>query len=397
MKANATLLTPFDFSLPTDVHRPLGFRDRRRFWKQILPVTEIDYDGQKVKFDSAFHKALELAHSDKVFEQIPLVFADGANSHNEDPRNFGGEIVKMENRGKDGTWALIDAEGAAAKAIKANPRLGVSARIMQGVEKGGKVYDHAVRHLLMTMFPRVQGMEPWQAVDLSEDADVEVVDLTAEQFEQEDGAVKRTKTAKTKAPIDLSALSDDEFQQFLDLAEKAGVQTAVMDPEDEEVVDDDLDEDEDDDEVVEKPRKKKSKKVVTIENDSEESGPEGDEEDEDESTDLSDSRWAQFEAFQRKNAKEAWDTKRNQYVSQGVPPFLVDLAAPVLSTPGTQVLDLSDSGGSKVDVHKILTDMLDGIKNVVDLTDEIGHQVDLSDDQVSEADKFVKAWQEQYS
>lgn len=390
--------TPLDFSAAVRV-------GRRRFWKQILPVTEIDYDGQKINFDPKFHKSLELAAQDGVYDQIPIVFADGKNTHNEDPRNFGGEVIKMENRGDKGTWALIEADRQAARAIQKNPKLGVSARIMQGVEKGGKVYDHAVRHVLMTMFPRVTGMEPWQAVDLSEDADIEVVDLTAMEYEEGNPMGRTTKKVKRTAEgkIDLSALSDEEFQGLLDLAET--------------LVDEDADEDEDledgetevEDTATVKPTKKKSKTKVTkvTEKESEGGDPDEDEDEDneeviDETTDLSDhvikrTEVSEFRQMQIDLAESKWKDKRKDLLREGVPPFMLDLAAPVLKQPNPMVIDLSDNGGEKIDASKILTEILTKSKGLVDLTGEEGHSLDLSDEGGEDTDKaFLDEWSKQY-
>lgn len=392
----SAIYTPLDFSEPVKA-------GRRRFWKQILPVTEIDYDGQKIAFDPDFHKSLELSYQAGVYNQIPLVFADGGNKHNEDPRNFGGEIVKMENRGKDGTWALIEADRQAAKVIEKNPKLGVSARIMQGVEKGGKVFDHAVRHVLMTMFPRVPDQEPWQAVDLSEDADIEVVDLTAVSYE-EGNPMGRSATKKVKrtaeGKIDLSALSDDEFMHLLDLAE-------TLEDED---VDEDLDEDETEIEDTATTKKKKSKVKVTkvtekeSEGDDDEDDDSEDEDDpEDESTDLSDTAHvikrgevSQFRQMRIDLAESKWNDKRKDLLRSGVPPFLLDLADDVMKQPDPLVLDLSDDGGKKVNATKIISDMLEKSRGLVDLSGEDGHMVDLSDGGEDGDDAFLKAWDEQY-
>lgn len=390
------------------IHTPLDFSEpvkagRRRFWKQILPVTSIDYDGQKIDFDPNFHKSLELSYRAGVYDQIPIVFADGKNTHNEDPRNFGGEVIKMENRGKDGTWALIEADRQAAKAIENNPKLGVSARIMQGVEKGGKVFDHAVRHVLMTMFPRVTGMEPWQAVDLSEDADIEVVDLTAVSYE-EGNPMGRSATKKVKrtaeGKIDLSALSDDEFMHLLDLAE-------TLEDED---VDEDLDEDETEiEDTTTTPKKKKSKVKVTKVTEKESEGGDEDEDDpdaeddpEDETTDLSDhvikrSEVSQFQQMRIDLAESKWQDKRKEFLRAGVPPFMLDLADDVMKQPDPLVLDLSDDGGKKVNATKILNTILEKSRGLVDLSGEDGHMVDLSDDGGEDSDDaFLKAWDEQY-
>jgi hypothetical protein len=389
------------------IYTPLDFSDavkvgRRRFWKQILPVTEIDYDGQKVKFDNNFHKQLSLAYEDGVYDQVPLVFADGANTHNEDPRNFGGEIVHMENRGKDGTWALIEADREASKAIRKNPRLGVSARIRQGVEKDGKTYGAAVRHVLMTMFPRVKGMSPWQAVDLSDnDSDIEVVDLTAETYNQEGSVMGKTKTTST-GTIDLSRLSDEQFQSLLDLST-----AALADPE-EEVEEGEEGEEE---EVEEKPearkvRRKKSKTKVTIEKDTENDDPDDDDEyvdelDEDEEQDLSDAEHVSGrEALTRVKkvqidlADQRWKHEREGYLNAGVPAFMLDLAEPVLKQPEAVTLDLSDD--ESINATKIIREMLDGAKGVVDLTGELGHAIDLSSDPADATQEFLDAWDEQY-
>lgn len=393
------LLTPFDFSAPVKA-------GRRRFWKQILPIKTIDYKGQKIAFDKAFHMDLADAFRKDAYDQVPIVFADSDNQHNMDPRNFGGDVLDIQTR-KDGTWALIEADKEAAKAIEKNPRLGVSARIVQGLQKAdGRTFKRAVQHVLLTMNPRVTGMSPWQAVDLSdEDADIEVVDLTAEQFEEGSKMATKTKAKTTSRDrqIDLSALSDEQFEALLDLA-------TTLAPED---VEEDLDEEDLDDEVEEterKPRRKKSKTKVTIEKESEDDGDADEDEEEDEEdeedaeTDLSESettrRSADLDQFQTMRidlAEERWNRERGDYLDAGVPPFLLDLAAPLLSQPDATVIDLADGSGEH-DATATIRQMLDGFKGLVDLTPEIGHALDLSDtkDEKDPDAKFLDAWDQQY-
>lgn len=389
------ILTPFDFSEPVKA-------GRRRFWKQILPVTSIDYEGQKIDFDEAFHKDLLLSFTEGAYDQVPLVFANADNQHNMDPRNFGGELLDVQYRGPgkgQGTWGLIQADRTAERVIKKNPRLGVSARIVQGINKAdGRSFKRAINHVLLTMNPRVSGMEPWQAVDLSdEDATNEVVDLTAATYNKEGSVmgVKRTKTTSA-GTIDLSALSDEQFEQLLDLASAA-------------LVDEDLDEDldEEEEEVVEtKPsvKKKKSKTKITVEKESEDEGDEDEEEEEEEdeeSTDLSDAEKVQRSAdhatvrgMQIDLAEQKWASDRKGYLAEGVPPFLLDLAEPVLKQPEAITIDLSD-GKKPLDASATIRKMLDGFKGLIDLTPEIGHQIDLADTSDSD-DAFLKAWDEQY-
>ena len=390
----SSILTPLDFSDAV----PAG---RRRFWKQILPKTSINYDGQKIDFDDEFHSDLELAFKEKAFDQVPLVFADSGNRHNMDPRNFGGDIIDLQHRGDEGTWALIEADRAAARVIKKNPRLGVSARILQGVQKAdGRSFKRAVNHVLLTMNPRVGGMAPWQAVDLSEATETdEVVDLTAQNYEGDTMGVK-TRRQSRRRQIDLSALDDEQFQTLLDLATEAGV-LDDEDVEDEEEVDE---EEVEDTSTVKKPRKKSSKTKITVEKESEDDGDEDDEdeeEDDDESaTDLSEAarrsdQSGTVRTMQIDLAEQRWQGERSEYLRAGVPPFLLDLAAPVLSSPDTMVIDLAE--GETVNATEVVRKMVDGFKGLVDLTPDIGHSIDLSEARQGDEDKaFLDAWDEQY-
>lgn len=396
------IYTPYDLSDAVKA-------GRRRFWKQVLPVTSIDYKGAKIDFDPKFHMDLAQSFKGDAFDQVPVVFADGDNRHNMDPRNFGGDVLDLQYRGpgKDqGTWALIEADKEAAKAIQKNPKLGVSARIRQMVEKAdGRKFPRAIEHICLTMNPRVTGMSPWQAVDLSdEDAEFEVVDLTTVNYEEgnEMGtkAKSRPKTTST-GKIDLSALDDEQFQTLLDLA-----QTALADP-DEDVEDEDVDDDAPEDLEVEDParktRRKKSKTKVTIEKDSEDDGPEDEDEEDEDETDLSDAdrvvdtdTRAQVRKMRFDLAEQRWQGERSEYLDAGVPPFLLDLAEPVLSQPDAMTIDLSDD--ESINATDTIRKMLDGVKGIVDLTGEIGHMVDLSD-RITEDDEttaFLKSWDEQY-
>lgn len=383
------LLTPFDFSEPVKA-------GRKRFWKQILPIGSIDYNGQKIDFDKQFHLDLAHAFRQDAYEQVPVVFADAENRHNMDPKNFGGDVLDIQSR-PSGLFALIEADKDAERAIKKNPRLGVSARIVQGLNKAdGRTFKRAVQHVLLTMNPRVSGMEPWQAVDLSaEDADIEVVDLTAENYKEETEMARKTVKRTADGKIDLSALSDEEFQGLLDLAATMEAEADVEDDEDE-----DLDENEVENTTTTPPaKKKKSKTKITVEKESEGDDDEEEEEEVDE-TDLSDAEkvrrsgdLATVRSMQIDLAEQKWASERKDYLTEGVPPFLLDLAEPVLRQPGAMTIDLSE--GDSIDATATIRKMLDGFKGLIDLTPEIGHQIDLTDTSDSD-DAFLKAWDEQY-
>lgn len=388
---NHTLLTPFDFSEPVKI-------GRRRFWKQLLPVTSIDYDGEEIDFNPRFHKDLELAASDGVYPSVPLIFAGGNNEHNESPKNWSGEIVKFENRGKDGTWGLIEADRDAARLIRKNPKMGVSARITQNVARAGKVYPRAIRHVLMTMFPRVPDMGAWQAVDLSEAADTLVVDLTTVKYKKGKQMAKKAKATTVSVPrdaegnIDLSEIDDDAFEGLLDLA------AAVAE---DERLDDYVDEDETDeeDEPVRKVRKKKSKTKVTIEKDSETDDPEDEDDDEEdgdddeEETDLSEpltqAEVDDLRTLRVDRAKERWENERGKLQRAGVPPFMLDLAEPVMESATPMVIDLSDD--ETLDARKVIKSMLEKSVGLIDLSEEEGSSIDLSDEEYEGQDLY-EAW-----
>lgn len=390
------ILTPLDFSETQKA-------GKRRFWKQILPVTSIDYNGTKIDFDPNFHKDLKLSFTEGAFDQVPLVFADGDNRHNMDPRNFGGELLDVQYRGsgkKGGTWGLIEADPETAKMLDKNPKLGVSARILQNIRKAdGRGFKRAINHVLLTMNPRVSGMEPWQAVDLSEAADIEVVDLTAAEYTQE-GSQMATKTTKRRASdkrIDLSDISDEDFQRLLDLA----VDEGIVDPDGE--VDEEDEEEEVEEETARKPKRRKSKTKITVEEDEESDDGDDDEDDEEDekSTDLSETvkrheqGFSRFEQMRIDLAEEKWGRDRDAYESAGVPSFLLDLAEPVLALPDAMTIDLSED--ESIDASKTIRGLLDGVKGIIDLSGELGHQNDID---LAEADddttSLLSEWEKNY-
>lgn len=397
------LYTPFDLTTPVKA-------GRKGFWKQVLPFTTIKYKGQKVKFDKSYVTDLTKAFRSGAYDQVPIVFADAQNRHTADPRSYGGEVLDMAVR-EDGLYALVKPDRAARKAINKNPRLGVSARIRQGVEKSdGRTFDKAIEHLCLTLNPRVTGMGPWQAVDLSdEDADTEVVDLTAEHYKEEDmpkGATKTRRSAKKSSSsredlpgsidlsqIDLSALDDDQFGLLVDLAA-----TATADPEDEV---DEVDDDEDlEEEIPRRVKRKKSKTKITIDKDDETDDPDDGVEDEIEDEDVDDTDLSEPDDSGRRAlailGQQRWSHQREGYLRDGVPAFILDLAEPVMERSEPLVIDLSDE--EDYDVNEAFVQILDGLKGIVDLTGEIGSSVDLTADETvkTEADGLLNDWTTNY-
>lgn len=406
-----TLLTPYDFSNATRV-------GRTKFRKQILPLRTIDYKGNKITFDRPFLQEMVRNFKARAYDQVPFVLANDRNEHNENPENFRGFVTDLVLT-EDGLDAVLDLSKAGARLVASNPQLGVSARIFQNIVRNGRTMGKVLRHVCATMDPRVTGMRPWQAVDLSAAEQFEVVDLTSETYQGRNTNMPKGKglrlgsvDPKTKtATIDLAELSDDEFEALIDLAgddEEVEIDPVTKKPVRKVPVEDDLDpdeiedpeadaEDEDvdpdaEDAVVpgtgETPPSTSAvkKRKTTVEEEAIDNGSEV--------ATLSN----KVDAFMAGQRKANWDTQAAAFVGAGVPPFIVDLAEPFMLDADDHVIELSNGGGSH-NVKETLTKMLKGFTGLIDLTPEMGHSIDLSAAKVGKDDPdsaLLKEWSETY-
>lgn len=393
------LLTPLDLAEATKV-------GRRTYRKQILPLTTIDYKGQKITFDEAYIKDLAEAFRSGAYDQVPVQFATDKNEHNENPRNFGGEIKAVEAT-PTGLDAIIELTEDADAAVAKNPRLGVSARIREGLAKSdGRTFARALRHVLLTMDARTT-TGPWQAVDLSAEDDTEVVDLTAATYEEDavakatvDKDKKKFTTADGKE-IDLATMSDDDFTALLDLTA-----TAVEAGVEEDAAATDSTEEPKEGEIFEEDGKQyvilEGVKMLLTPAEK----PEGEQAPvAPASPDLSNEvidKEARSEVQQMRLdlAADRFEAERKDLLRAGVPRAVIDLAEPLLKTAAPVTIDLSNSEGNEtVNATKVVRDLLDQYKGFVDLHPEIGHQVDLSEDEgdhKSDADLLAEAWEREY-
>lgn len=433
-----TLLSPFDLSRADQ-------QSGRTFRKQILKKGTITYQGQRIAFDDAFCQEAVRAFHSGAYDQVPFVLADMSNRHNMDPDRFRGEVVDMEVT-PDGIDAVVKTTKAGAKAIESNPRLGVSARIVQGLEKvDGRRFKLAIQHVLATMDPRLTGMRPWEAVDLAEiDDDEEVLDLTNAHTKK--GTPVPTKTARRRSAggevltFDLSQLTDKQFELLLSTAvveappaADDGVveetvtrktkrnprgrrpvrQTVQPDPEDDELDDEDLEDDDEleDEEVVEPeadpeaeededlgeddedleeeepapPVAKKKKKGLPVRQRVEMSTP------------IRRKKVSKARRLELELAEEKWANKKIQLIDAGVPPALLDLAEPIMKQPDRLVIDLSETGDRTVDARMVLGRVLEEVSGMIDLAPEMGHGVTkVSDDKDDETRKKLNVWDDEY-
>lgn len=435
-----TLLSPFDLS---DADQQSG----RTFRKQILKKGTINYEGQKVVFDDAFCADVVRSFHGGAYDQVPFVLADMSNRHNMDPERFRGEIVDMEVT-PDGIDAIVKTTKAGAKAIESNPKLGVSARIVQGLDKvDGRRFKAAIQHVLATMDPRLTGMRPWQAVELSEEFDDdEVLDLTTATITK--GTRVGTKTAKRRPAgsrdkvlsLDLSNLDDGQFELLLAAvmedtrvgAEGDGVieetvtrktKRPAQQRRQREVVaeeDPELDEDED----LEEDDEEEDDEFVDSEQVPEEDGEEVDEDELDDeeaeeeapvarkrrrgvpkqskrtelSTPVKRKKVSKARRLELQLSEERWAGKKRDLIDAGVPPAILDLADPIMRQPDRLVIDLSETGDKSVDAKAVLGRVLEQVSGMIDLAPEMGHGVSTveRDKDGNLTNQGLQAWSNEY-
>lgn len=196
------VLTPF-----TDAEAvELGNRLWRR---QILPVGDINYKGRVLKFTKDYLGKLVRSFKDGAYPQVPFQLADAQNTHTNDPERFRGEITDMEVR-DDGLWVTAELSERGDALLRENPKLGVSARIVEAYDRAdGKFFPAAVQHVLGTLDPRVSWMGgQWEAIEAATpepDPDL-VLDLSNESFT---GQAPQGKAAKKAAKAQRKAKQQD--------------------------------------------------------------------------------------------------------------------------------------------------------------------------------------------
>jgi hypothetical protein len=150
--------------------------------KKLLPIGSIDYKGRTLKFTRDYLSGLVDAFRGNAYDQVAFQLADSANTHTNDPDRFRGEVAGME-LGDDGLYVTVRTTEAGGKVLEANPKLGVSARIVEDYARSdGQFFKTAVQHVLGTLDPRIPGLGAWEAIEAASPVPDTVVDLTAESF-----------------------------------------------------------------------------------------------------------------------------------------------------------------------------------------------------------------------
>jgi hypothetical protein len=343
------------------IHTP--FRDKRWielsagtglnvFRKQILPKRSINYKGRTITFDEAYLTDLAQAFTDRAFDQVAFQMAGDDGQHTIDPERFRGEVQAFEVT-PDGLDAILKLTDEGAEVVRKNPKLGVSARIIEDVDRSdGKKWKHAIHHVLATIDPRVPALKPWEPIALS-NSDLQLIDLSGESYEKKGATVpddpktpKLEDTQRAAFDLYMTELAALDPAKATDPAKPADPVTptqAEIDAELDAFLKDAL-KDEPADASL-------SGDAVGIDLVNAELARQ--------KTDLAETR-AQLDLanFEREKA---------DLLSQGIPPAMVDLAMPLLLGK-EHTVDLSN--GTKIDAGEITRKLLAEAKGTVDLSGE---------------------------
>lgn len=345
----------------------------RIFRKQVLKAGSINYKGQKLDFTPEYLDGLALAYREGAFDSVPLVFAPEDNKHTQDVERIRGEVIGFERDG-DHLDALVRASNdRAAQLLRENPNIGVSVRIEQPIQRAdGKAWPAAVQHVLATANPRVNGLGPWEPVDLAADDDRTVIDLStldfAEGEEPNESASEATEENKEASMADqdapdLSGLTAEEIEQI-----KSLLSAINAEPEPEGETPDDaamaqLFEDEAEAETEEEIEDVEAEKILAEAALSHDDG---------QSVELASQVEAQaIELAQLRTERDQanYERLRDRLTADlGIPPAITDLAKPLLT--GTQTVELSN--GESVDAREIVTTVMTELAKarLVDLSSE---------------------------
>lgn len=171
-----------------------------RLWrKKVLPVGDVEYKGRTLHFTRDYLGRLVSAFNGRAYDQVPFQLADAQNTHTNDPERTRGEVTAME-LGDDGLYITAELTPEGEKVLAANPKLGVSARIVEGYQRSdGRYFGEAVQHVLGTLDPRIPGLGAWQVVEAASPVPDTVLDLTAESFTDLAGDKASRKAARKAA------------------------------------------------------------------------------------------------------------------------------------------------------------------------------------------------------
>lgn len=373
----------------------------KSYWKRVLPIRAINYvdkagKARVIDFDERYLADVKASFEAGALDDsksAPFVLADKDNAHTMDPERFRGEVTAMareselpddikaaivasEGRLTPGLYSRIDfASKKAAKAVVLNPKLPVSMRIRENVERSdGQKFPAVAIHVLGTMDPKIPGLGAWlpATADLSEYAADDIVDLSDKTYRETTvGKQKKTKdvqlgggTATIEVPKiedvdadDIAKWTDEQLTAFLEQyapGEGDGDDSGDGDGDDDSG-DGDGDGDDSDDDSPEATLSNTANADIQFANEQ-----------------AANAQRQAREALNRA-AQIEWSATRSGLIREGVPPHVLDLAEPVLSRANDTVLDLSNFDEDDLNVTEIVRELVAGYKGTIDLSVAAGH------------------------
>jgi hypothetical protein len=326
--------------------------------KRLLPLGEINYKGRVLKFDRPYLAGLVEAFRSRAYDQVPFQLADAANAHTNDPERTRGQITDMTLEA-DGLWITLDPTSAGDDVIRGNPGLGVSARIVEDYDRAdGKFFPRAIQHVLGTLDPRITGMGGWEAVAAAGEAEF-TYDLSNESWKE------------TGMP-DLTDEQNAKLAKLLDLdPEKLAAVVATLDPGAVGSLNGDGDEGSDPEldaiaaQIDGMTDEELEAWATELEGEESETEPEpvtagaGLSGEAQMALELAqatgDTALQQLGVIQAQLDRERWTGEKARLVAGGTPPYIADLAQPLLEGAG-HVVDLA--GGKSADAGQIVRKIL---------------------------------------
>jgi hypothetical protein len=381
------VLTPFT----ADPARQAGGKWR----KKLLPIGEINYKGRVLKFTRDYLAGLVKSFGERAYDQVPFQLADQTNTHTNDPERTRGQVTAMSLE-PDGLWIEMDPTAAGNQVLATNPGLGVSARIVEGYDRSdGKFFPRAIQHVLGTLDPRIPGLGGWAAVEAANDAEV-TYDLSGERFttRKEPGMPELTDEQNAKLAKLLNL--DPDALAALVASMEPGTAPTQAGLEGQEPGDGDGDEDAELDALAAQIENMTPEELEALERELEaedepEAVPAGLSNEAALALELAqatgDENARQLSVITAQLDSERWQNERQRLVASGTPPFIADLAQPLLEGGGHTV-DLSN--GKSVDAGQIMRRVLTEYAKIgqqLGIGVELGTPMDGGDDGDTEVTK----------
>ena len=378
------ILTPMEFSGTVQL-------ERRLFRKRVLPVDTIQYEGREIEFTPDYLQKMVQSFNDGAFDNVPLQFAADDNKHTNKIEQYRGDVVAMALE-DDGLYVTVAATPNGAQWLKENPKVGISARIVNDYDRAdGKHFDAAMQHALVTHDPRIPGLGPWSEVNsFSNSNDSDIIDLTGSEF----GKPDQEKTKEKSVPKKDNSLSEAELERLrsflaeLDEDVEDDSSADVDDSKDDELTDEELAgllEALDGESTAETDAKTEPELADASLSNADNTALE-----------LANQHATELSRIRAELDDERWAVDRTRLMKDlGLPPAVLDMAKPLLKGSG-HTIDLANN--ESVDAGKIMRDVLTEVGKqikLLDLGNELGSEFerepDVSEEAANRRDETTKA------